>query len=93
MNYIIICIACLIFIHFCLYYLNIDLFKLSNNVLSNNVLSNNVLNNNVVTNTKVSNTVLDNNIDTSIEDSINQLKNLNKYIDNGHTSIANNSFI
>jgi hypothetical protein len=88
MNYIIICIACLIFIHFCLYYLNIDLFKLSNNILSNNVL-----NNNVVTNTKVSNTVLDNNIDTSIEDSINQLKNLNKYIDNGHTSIANNSFI
>jgi len=88
MNYIIICIACLIFIHFCLYYLNIDLFKLSNNVLTNNVL-----NNNVVTNTKVSNTVLDNNIDTSIEDSINQLKNLNKYIDNGHTSIANNSFI
>lgn len=70
MNYIIICCVCLIFIHFCLYYLNIDIFKLSNNTMSNDTVSND----NTMSNT----------IDViDIEESINQLKNLNNYIDNG----------
>ena len=76
MNYIIICFLFIIFIHFCLYYLNIDIFKLSNNVNTFNNVDNNILVKN------------DNIID--IEVSINELKNLNKYIDNGHTSIAAN---
>jgi len=62
--------VCLIFIHFCLYYLNIDIFKLSNNTMSNDTVSND----NTMSNT----------IDViDIEESINQLKNLNNYIDNG----------
>jgi hypothetical protein len=71
MNYIIICCVCLIFIHFCLYYLNIDIFKLSNNTMSND----NTMSNNNTMSTKID--VID------IEESINQLKNLNNYIDNG----------
>ena len=77
MNYIIIFFLFIIFIHFCLYYLNIDIFKLSNNNFVNNIGNNTLVKN-------------DNVIDISIEDSINELKNLNKYIDNGHTSIATN---
>ena len=69
MNYIIICCVCLIFIHFCLYYLNIDIFKLSNNTMSNTMSNDNTSCNTI--------DVID------IEESINQLKNLNNYIDNG----------
>jgi hypothetical protein len=66
--------VCLIFIHFCLYYLNIDIFKLSNNTMSN------TMSNNTITNVNTSSNTID---VIDIEESINQLKNLNNYIDNG----------
>jgi hypothetical protein len=70
MNIYIIIFILIIVIHFSLYYLNIDIFSLS---LSNkNKIDTPIIKSNVDI------------IDTNIEESINQLKNLNKYIDNEH---------
>jgi len=73
MNIYIIIFIIIIVIHFSLYYLNIDIFSLS---LSN---KNNIKN----IDTPIINLNVDV-IDSNIEESINQLKNLNKYIDNEH---------
>jgi hypothetical protein len=70
MNIYIIIFILIIVIHFSLYYLNIDIFSLS---LSNkNKIDTPIIKSSVDI------------IDTNIEESINQLKNLNKYIDNEH---------
>lgn len=84
MNYIIIGCVLMVIIHFCLYYLNIDVFNLSNNVLvdTNIIKDTNSLQ---ATNSLQS---TDNIKDKSIEDSINQLKSLNEYIINGHNAFT-----
>ena len=80
MNYIFIGCVCLIILHFCLYYLNVDVFNLSNNVINNEIKNNVQLKPIIESNIEE--------IDNTIEDSINQLKKLNEYIDNGSSQIA-----
>jgi hypothetical protein len=86
MNYIIIICISIGILHFVLYYLNIDPFELSSkpkqidymNGISNNGISNNGTSNNGTNN----NTNMNNTYAKDIEESINELKKLNEYIDN-----------
>lgn len=73
MNYIIIGCISIVILHFILYYLNIDPFELSNKPLVNTTLIN------TTSNTKNNN---------DIEESINELKKLNEYIDNEYRHIT-----
>ena len=96
MNYIIIICLSIGILHFVLYYLNIDPFELSskpkqidymngisNNGISNNGTSNNGTSNNWTSNNGISNNGTSNNTYAKdIEESINELKKLNEYIDN-----------
>jgi hypothetical protein len=73
MNYIILFCIGLCVLHFILYYLNIDILQLNKNSFHENHNNTTMINNNTST------------IDTSdifIDDSINELKKLNEYIDN-----------
>ena len=69
----------IVLLHFILYYLNIDPLELSNKL--NDKVTINITN-------KLNDKVIDKHISTNIdiEESINELKNLNQYIDNesGH---------
>ena len=68
----------ILLIHCTIYYLNIDIFQLLTRSKSNDDLSI-LTNTNLNTNT---NNELVNEMSNSIETSINELKNLNQYIDN-----------
>jgi hypothetical protein len=77
MNYIIIICLSIGILHFVLYYLNIEPFELSSKPKHNdytNDISNNVISNN--------RTNMNNTYAKDIEESINELKKLNEYIDN-----------
>ncbi len=93
----------LLVIHCTMYYLNIDVFNLltrsksENDNINVNLDNVHVDNSNVanlkvpnlkVANVNVDNVKMDDDLSTSIETSINELKNLNQYIDNelGQTS-------
>jgi len=80
MNYIVIIFISIIVIHFSLYYLNIDIFELANQT----IIKNKHFNNSIHTNNTIHTNNIDTNntIDNNIEEYINELKNLNKYIDN-----------
>lgn len=72
MNYIIVICVSIVFLHFVLYYLNIDPLELSKPKISNKCIS------------------PKNNLSTKeIEESINELKKLNEYIDNESRPITN----
>jgi len=89
----------LLAIHCTLYYLNIDVFHLATQTKnetenstndSNNVNTNSNTNSNVDNTDSVPNINIANDLSISIETSINELKNLNQYIDNelGQTSFC-----
>ena len=91
MNYIIIICVSIALLHFVLYYLNIEPFELSskpkNNVINNDTCTNVKGINDTCTNIKGTNDIANHNASNStctkdIEESINELKKLNEYIDN-----------
>ena len=73
MNYIIIICVSIAILHFVLYYLNIDPFELSSKPKNNIINNNNVINNTCA---------------KDIEESINELKKLNEYINNEYRPIT-----
>ena len=75
----------LLLIHCTVYYLNIDIFQLVTRTKSDNINGNLQGNSNVqsiVQSNLQDNTILNDDLSNSIETSINELKNLNQYIDN-----------
>ena len=83
MNYIIIICVSIAILHFVLYYLNIDPFELSSKP------KNNIINNDTCINDKGTNdNVINSTCAKDIEESINELKKLNEYINNEYRPIT-----